>query len=170
MAEKNNSGKLLYVSPNFLSQLAFGLFLSVLLSLLGFPRTWSIFLGVLAGFISGWAAVASQNNPRTQNLTSSEGIEAGLKYWLFFMLAFVLVGYPPNISIFVGGIGGIAGGWMIHWWKSKGETKAKPSSPEIPPPEEEVTSRGRITQTRIRKTTQRYRRTPGSFNFKFWQR
>ncbi|NEO74625.1 hypothetical protein [Moorena sp. SIO3H5] len=96
-----------------------------MLSLLGFPGTWSIFLGVLGGFIFTWAAVASQNNPRTQNLTSSEGIEAGLKYWLLFMLVFVLVGYPPSISIFVGGIGGIAGGVMINWWKSTGETKAK---------------------------------------------
>ncbi len=166
--EKKNSGKL--VPPNFLSQLAFGIFLSVLLSLLGFPRTWSIFLGVSAGFIFGWVAAASQSSPRTQNLASSEGIESGLRYWLFFMLAFVVVGYPPNVSIFVGGIGGIAGGWMITWWKSKGETKAEPSSPEITPTDEELTSRGRVTRPKMRKTTQRYRRSPGSVKLKFWER
>ncbi len=168
--EKKNSSKLLYVSPNFLSQLVFGLFLSVLLSLLGFPRTWSVFLGVSAGFILGWVTAASQNSPRTQNLASSEGIEAGLKYWLFFMLGFVLVGYPPNISIFIGGIGGIAGGWMMTWWKSKGETKTQPSSVEITPPEEQLTSRGRVTRPKKRKTIQRYRRSPGSVKLKFWER
>ncbi|WP_088243162.1 hypothetical protein [Calothrix rhizosoleniae] len=168
--EKKNSGKLLYVSPNFLSQLGFGLFLSVLLSLLGFPGNWSIFLGVSAGFILGWVAAASENSPRSQNLASSEGIEAGLKYWLFFMLGLVLVGYRPNISILIGGIAGIAGGWIITWWKSKEETKTELPTPEIDSLEKELTSRGQVTRPKMRKTTQRYRRSSSGIKLKFWER
>ncbi|MDJ0620883.1 MAG: hypothetical protein QNJ63_29800 [Calothrix sp. MO_192.B10] len=168
--EKKNPSKLLNISPNFLSQLVFGFFLSVLLLLLGFPRAWSIFLGITAGFIFGWIATASQNSPKSQNLASSEGIDVGLKYWLFFMVGFVLVGYQTTIGIFIGGIAGIAGGWMITWWKSKGETKAELSSPEITPTEEAETSRGRVTRRKMRKTVRRYRRSPGSIKLKFWER
>lgn len=168
--EKKKPSNLFPVSQNFLSQLVFGLFLSVLLLLLEFPRAWSIFLGITAGFIFGWIATASQNNPKSQNLASSEGIDAGLKYWLFFMVGFVLVGYPTTISIFIGGVAGIAGGWMMTWWKSKGETKTELLPDEITLPEEAQTSRGRVIRRKMRKNTQRYRRSPGSIKLKFWER
>ncbi|NRB08504.1 MAG: hypothetical protein HRU34_16015 [Richelia sp.] len=170
MAEqKKDESKL--IPKEFLTQLIFGLFLSVLLLSLKVQPAWSFFLGITSGFIFGWFNNVSQNNPKAQNLPSSEGIDAGLRYWLFFMLGLVLLGYQAPAGIFVGGIGGIAGGWMITWWKSKGETKSKPSLPEIAgvDGEELASSRTRITRNKIRKATQRYRRSPGSINWKFWE-
>ena len=57
----------------------------------------------------------------------SDGLSAGLKFWLFFMLSFALAGYPITLSIFYGALGGLAGGWIFAWWKSKeGPTQPQP--------------------------------------------
>lgn len=37
------------------------------------------------------------------------------------MLSFVLVGYSIPLSILFGAIGGLAGGWVMAWYKSKDE-------------------------------------------------
>lgn len=74
------------------------------------------------------------NNGTGQNSSGySEGFSAGLKFWLFFLLSFVLVGYPIPLSIFLGAIGGLAGGSVVAWWKSKDEpSAAKPAATEAP--------------------------------------
>jgi hypothetical protein len=170
MAEKKkNLSELLSVPQNFLSQLIFGLFLSVLLLLLGVPRAWSIFLGITSGFVFGWFATVSQNSPQSANMPSSEGIDAGLKYWLFFMVGLVLLGYQATTGILIGGLAGLAGGWMITWWKSKEETKSELSLPEISGEEVGQSPRERVTRQKRRKNPRRYRRNPGSINLKFWE-
>lgn len=50
---------------------------------------------------------------------NNDGIEAGLKYWLVFLLAFFFLGYPVQISILFSALAAIAGGFIALWWKSK---------------------------------------------------
>lgn len=38
---------------------------------------------------------------------------------MFFLLSFFFLGYSVYLSIFLGAVGGLAGGWVIGWWKSK---------------------------------------------------
>jgi hypothetical protein len=54
----------------------------------------------------------------------NEGFEAGLRYWLVFLLGFFLLGYSAQYSIFLGGLAGLAGGILAAYWKQK----------ELPPP------------------------------------
>lgn len=49
----------------------------------------------------------------------NDGFEAGLRYWLVFLLAFFFLGYPVPLSIFWGGIAGIAGGFLAAYWRAK---------------------------------------------------
>ncbi len=58
-------------------------------------------------------------------------IPATLKIWLFFLLAFVLLGYPIPFSILFGAIGGVAGGLTSAWWQVKGG--APPTPKNLPP-------------------------------------
>lgn len=169
MTGKKNNSKIF--PKNFLTQLIFGLLLSIFLLSLGLQEAWSFFLGITSGFIFGWFTNVSQNNPRNLNIPSSEGIEAGLRYWLFFMLGFLLIGYQAPAGIVIGGIAGVAGGWMTTWWKSKGEAKSEPS-PKISEVgiEEAISPHTRMNSKKIRKVTRRYRLTPGSINWKFWER
>ncbi|NEQ28208.1 MAG: hypothetical protein F6K28_56355 [Microcoleus sp. SIO2G3] len=55
------------------------------------------------------------------------GFESGLKYWLIFLLAFVLIGYPPRPSILWGAIAGIAGGYIAAAWMQKEMPKRPPA-------------------------------------------
>lgn len=55
------------------------------------------------------------------------GITAGVKYWLFFMLAFALLSYGPFLSITFGAIGGIACGTIAAWLKPKDEYAPTPA-------------------------------------------
>jgi hypothetical protein len=50
---------------------------------------------------------------------NNDGIEAGLKYWLVFLLAFFFLGYPVQLSILLSALAAIAGGFIALWWKSK---------------------------------------------------
>ncbi len=49
---------------------------------------------------------------------AGEGFTAGLKFWLVFLLAFFLLGYSALLSIALGALGGIAGGFVISWWQT----------------------------------------------------
>ncbi|MEA5467672.1 hypothetical protein [Spirulina sp. 06S082] len=53
------------------------------------------------------------------------GISTGLMLWLFFLVAFVFLGYPVPLSIIVSAIGGLSGGIIVTWWKSS----------DLPPPQ-----------------------------------
>ncbi|MDB9313097.1 hypothetical protein PN462_08290 [Spirulina sp. CS-785/01] len=51
-------------------------------------------------------------------------VSIGLIVWLVFLLSFILLGYPILISIFLGALGGLSGGWIVAWWND-----------DTPPPE-----------------------------------
>lgn len=60
------------------------------------------------------------------------GFPTFLKLWLFFLLAFVFLGYSIPLSIGLGAIAGLAGGFTNAWLKSKDEpSKAPPDEPSI---------------------------------------
>ncbi|WP_341524819.1 hypothetical protein WKK05_19560 [Nostoc sp. UHCC 0302] len=165
MAQKNNN--FLNISPSFFSQLLFGAFLTFILMMTGSAPALSIFLGIMGGFILGWVTSATNNSPQPPTVASSDGVDTGLKYWLFFMLGFVYLGYPAPMSILLGGIAALGGGWITAWWGSKEETRTQLPIEES---EDEVTQPNQRTTRQQRKASRRYRRTAGSFNFRFWER
>lgn len=61
----------------------------------------------------------ANNGTKKNKLGRAEGFSAGLKFWLFFLVSFSFLGYPVPLSIFLGAIGGLAGGWIVAWAKSK---------------------------------------------------
>jgi hypothetical protein len=169
MAPKNNLlGDLLSSSPNFLSQLLFGLLLIVISMMAGASIFLSIFLGLIGGFTLGWITTATENSPQASTVASSDGIDAGLKYWLGFIIGFVLLGYSAPMSILLGGIAALGGGWTIAWWKSKEETKTQLPS-DIGENTATLQPDERINKQQIRRPNRRYRR-PAGFSFRFWQR
>ncbi|MDZ8186143.1 MAG: hypothetical protein RMX96_14975 [Nostoc sp. ChiSLP02] len=167
MADKKND--FFAFSPTFFSQLLFGAFLTFILVMTGSAVPLSIFLGILGGFILSWITSATDNSPQAPSVSSSDGVETGLKYWLVFMLGFVALGYPAPMSILLGGMAALGGGWISAWWGSKEETKTQlqvedSQEAEIEQPNERINKRQR------RRPTRRSRRSSGSVNFRFWQR
>lgn len=163
----SNNNNLFNFSSEFISQLIFGSFLTFILIIAGSPISLSIFLGILAGFTLGWLTNANKNSPQAPSVASNDGIDAGLKYWLFFLLGFVWLGYSAPLSILLGGMGAIGAGWIIAWWGSKEETRTQLPVEVIPESEERPSTR--ITKQQKRRTNRRFRRERG-FNFRFWQR
>lgn len=51
----------------------------------------------------------------------NDGFSAGLRIWLFFLCCFFALGYSVSLSICLGALGGLAGGFMVAWWKSRGD-------------------------------------------------
>lgn len=169
MAPKNNLlGDLLSSSPNFFSQLLFGLLLIIISNKAGASPPLSLFLGIMGGFALGWFTTATENSPQPTTIASSDGIDAGLKYWLIFIIGFVFLGYPTEISILLGAMAGLGGGWMIAWWKSKEETRTQLPVETLEDTEIEQPNEKKPRQPK-RKPIRRYRRTSG-FNFRFWER
>lgn len=58
---------------------------------------------------------------------NNSGFESGLKYWLIFLLAFVLAGYAVRPSILWSAIAGIAGGYVANAWLQKELPKRPPA-------------------------------------------
>ncbi|MCC5638775.1 hypothetical protein LC593_23670 [Nostoc sp. CHAB 5844] len=164
MAKNNN---LFNFTSDFISQLIFGSFLTFILIMTGSPASLSIFLGILGGFTLGWITSASKNSPQAPTVASTDGIDAGLKYWLLFLLGFVWLGYSAPMSILLGGIGAIGGGWIIAWWGSKEETRTQLPIETIEEGDERPSLRS--TKQQKRRPTRRFRRARG-INFRFWQR
>ncbi|TAF09266.1 MAG: hypothetical protein EAZ77_05725 [Nostocales cyanobacterium] len=169
-SNKNFLSEILSSSPNFFSQLVFGFLLTIISSFAGASLILSLFLGIMGGIALGWFTTVNENHPQIPDVASNDGIDAALKYWLFFMFGFVFLGYTAPISIFFGGIAALGGGWIIAWWRSKEETRTQlpdeiaAAVTDIAEPSERSTRR----QKRI--STRRYRRASGSFNFRFWQK
>ncbi|MFM7405710.1 MAG: hypothetical protein ACKO3K_03310 [Cuspidothrix sp.] len=169
MASKNNLlGDILSSSPNFLSQLLFGLFLFIIARVAGASFPLSLFVGVMSGVSLGVITNANENNPDSTIVAPNDGIDAGLKYWLVFMLGCLFLGYSAPLSILFGGIAGLGGGWIISWWRSQ-ETLQTQLSQEIP--EHNLEEPGeRSTKRRKRQPTRRFRRGSATFNFRFWDK
>ena len=155
------------ISPEFFSQLVFGGFIVFILRMTGFSLALSAFLGIIAGFVLGWFTSSSKNSAQEPAVPSSDGIDAGLKYWLFFLVGFVFLGYSAPASIFLGAIGALGGGWITAWWGSK-ESMNTQLPMEVLDIDVNDNPRERITKQQTRKVSRRYRRNSGSFNFRFW--
>lgn len=165
-ADKNNSGGFPALSQNFVSILIFGLFLT-LVFLNTFQNIYlSIFLGAIGGLILVSISTSNKNTTRTQYVASSDGIDSGLKFWLFFMVGFVISGYGTPISILLGGLAGIGSGFIYAWWGSREDTRNQlPVVEEAETADEDIFTHRRIK--RKRKATRRIRRRKGS---QFWQK
>ncbi|QYX33432.1 hypothetical protein [Sphaerospermopsis torques-reginae] len=168
-SNKNILSEILSSSPNFFSQLVFGFLLAIISNFAGASLILSLFVGIMGGVALGWFTNVNENNPQIPDVASNDGIDAALKYWLFFMFSFVFLGYSAPISILFGGIAALGGGWIIAWWRSKEATQTQLSDDilaeaEIPEPNE------KSTRSRKRISTRRYRRASGSFNFRFWEK
>ena len=87
MSPKNNLlGNLFSSSPNFFSQLLFGLFIFIISRIAQASVPLSLFIAIIGGVSLGWFTAANDNNPEPSTVASNEGIDAGLKYWLFFCI------------------------------------------------------------------------------------
>ena len=169
MAPKNNLlGEILSSSPNFPSQLLFGLFLFIIARIAGASFPLSLFVGVMGGVSLGLITNANENNPDSTIVAPNDGIDAGLKYWLVFMLVCLFLGYSAPMSILFGGIAGVGGGWIISWWRSQ-DTLQTQLSREMPEENIEEPSE-RSAKRRKRKPSQRSRRASTTFNFRFWEK
>ncbi len=69
----------------------------------------------------------TNKDPKKTSSGIADGVLAGLKLWLFFMFSFLFLGYSIPMSILLGAIGGLAGAWVVAFWKSKDEPR-KPQS------------------------------------------
>ena len=168
MADKKSD--LFSISPSFFSQLLFGAFLIFILIMTGSAPALSIFLGIMGGFILGWITNVTDNSAQPPAVASSDGVDTGLKYWLFFMLGFVYLGYPAPMSILLGALGALAGGWITAWWGSKEETRTQLQVEELEEGQIEPMN-DRMNKRQTRKSARRYRRAPGrSINFRFWEK
>jgi hypothetical protein len=168
--KKDFFSELLSSSPNLFSQLLFGFILAGIALLAKASLPVSICLGVVGGSILGWITNANENSSQPQTVASNDGIDIAIKYWLFFMFGFLLLGYSAAISIFLGGLAGVGGGWIIAWWGSKEEARTQLPE-EIFAEEETEESDERNTKQTKRKAPRRFRRTAGGgFNFRFWQK
>jgi uncharacterized membrane protein YjjB (DUF3815 family) len=165
---KANPANLLSLSQNFFARLIFGLVLTLIFLSAGQKPAPSIFLGILGGLALGWMTSATKNSAQIQSGATSDGIDAGLKYLLAFMLGFVVLGYPTPSSVLLGGLAGLAGGWIIAWWKTKEETKNQLSS-EVTEVESSDIGEERISQ-KIRRPVHRYRKRSGTSAGNFWER
>ena len=171
MAKKSSGNFLPPISQSFISQLVFGTFLAFIFYLSSRRVELSVFLGVLGGLALGLFTTSTRSGPHPETVASSDGVDAGLKYWLFFLLSFLLLGYEPPVSILLGGIAGLSGGFIFAWWGSKEPTVTKVSGHiqrEIERTDDEIPAQ-RINSQRSRRTTRRYRRRAG-INVKFWER
>jgi hypothetical protein len=170
MAPKNNLlDNIFSSSPNFFAQLLFGLFLFIISRVLNASIPLSIFIAITGSIILGSITFANENNPQNTNVASNDGIDAGLKYWLIFMLGCLFLGYSAPISILLGCIAGIGGGWIIAWWRSD-EALQTQLSEEIVEVEEREQSSDRAAKRRKKKPSRRFRRASTTFNFRFWEK
>ncbi|MBS3026110.1 MAG: hypothetical protein HCA25_03165 [Dolichospermum sp. DET50] len=169
MAPKNNLlGNIFSSSPNFFSQLLFGLFIFIISRTAQASVPLSLFIAIMGGVSLGWFTAANDNNPEPSTVASNEGIDAGLKYWLFFMMGCLFLGYSAPMSIVFGAIAGVGGGWIIGWWRSEEALQTQLSEDIVVEDIEQPSERS--AKRRKRKPTKRFRRISTTFNFRFWEK
>jgi hypothetical protein len=169
MAPKNNLlGDVFSSSPNFFSQLLFGLFLFIISRIANASVPLSLFIAILGGVTLGWFTAANDNRPEPATVASNDGIDAGLKYWLVFMLGCLFLGYSAPMSILFGAIAGVGGGWIIGWWRSSESLQTQLSEDILEADPEQPSQRSLKRRKRI--PTKRFRRTSSTFNFRFWEK
>ncbi|MEL6221285.1 MAG: hypothetical protein AAFR31_01440 [Cyanobacteria bacterium J06627_8] len=59
-------------------------------------------------------------------------INVALKCWLVFLIVFVFAGYPVEVAIALGVLGGLGGGFISAWWNAKGsQDVAQPDAERV---------------------------------------
>ncbi|AKG22605.1 hypothetical protein [Calothrix sp. 336/3] len=157
------------ITSELFTQILLGLFIAMILTMAKNPLPVSLFVGLLGALALGWFTETNKTSPTPPSVGSNEGIDAGLKYWLFFLLGFVVLGYRAPMSILLGAIAGFGGGWIIAWWQSKEDTRTQV---EVEVPDtltEEASTRQPATKRRFRKINRRFRR-PSGIKLKFWEK
>ncbi|NEO30740.1 MAG: hypothetical protein F6K36_09965 [Symploca sp. SIO3C6] len=84
--------------------------------------------------------------------SSSEGFATALQLWLFFLFSFLFLGYPVELSILLGAIGGATGGFIVSWWNSK--DASAPSTP-VEDDQEQQEERSSSSMSGLRLAKQR---------------
>ncbi|NEP00071.1 MAG: hypothetical protein F6K58_15605 [Symploca sp. SIO2E9] len=94
----------------------------------------------------------------TNKDSSSEGFATALQLWLFFLFSFLFLGYPVELSILLGAIGGAAGGWIVSWWNSK-DASAPSKQVEEQQEEERSSSLSGLRLAKRRRDARKLRRS-----------
>jgi hypothetical protein len=76
--------------------------------------------------------------------TITKGIYFGMQIWGLLLFGFIILGYPINLSIGLGFLGGIAGSLVVGWWISPEQPKSVSES------QQEHTSRLSQARSRMR--------------------
>ncbi len=83
----------------------------------------------------------------------SKGIATGLKIWLYFLIAFLLMRYPIRLSILMSFLAGIAGGLINEWWQTEDPDAEEDS--EVAPQKKLIETAKLRTENQVKKR-QRY--------------
>jgi hypothetical protein len=83
-------------------------------------------------------------------------VEAGLRLWIVFIIAFFLMGLRAELCIFLGAIGGLATWQLVLSWNTD-KVNLKPPPKDAPPGETEPSSSPAL----IRRVFQPLRSLPG---------
>lgn len=78
--------------------------------------------------------------PKPRASPSSKGILAGLQLNLGFLLGFVILGYSPVLSILLGTIAGVVGGFIVVWWHAIDPVEVARELDETESPSEPISS------------------------------
>ena len=101
------------------------------------------------------------------------GISAGVKYWLFFMVSLFLLRYDPPMSIVLGALGGLAGGFVQACLNSKpdeGPVKEEKPADLVEPPTDSSNPRKSRYRYGFGSTRTRRQRPQRQFNLPFLRR
>ena len=102
------------------------------------------------------------------------GISAGVKYWLFFMISLFLLRYDPPLSIVLGAIGGLAGGFIHACLKAKADDEPVKADQVADRPEPATDSSAMRKNPRRygfgQMRTRRQQKTQRQFNLSFLRR
>lgn len=77
-------------------------------------------LGLGIALVHGEVEGVIEENPVQQNNFKNkpdDGFTAGLKFWLIFLIALVLMRFPLPYAIVFAFVGGMAGGFALGWWQ-----------------------------------------------------
>lgn len=109
--------------------------------------------------------VMSDKNTKKGLTSSFSGFSTGtgLRLWLFFLFSFYFLGYPVPLCILLGFTGGLAGGWVVGWWKSsEGPIEAPPvEEQEFELVEDRSSKAGGLRLAKQRREARSRRRSQG---------
>ncbi|MBA3922644.1 MAG: hypothetical protein H0X31_13480 [Nostocaceae cyanobacterium] len=102
--------------------------------------------------------------------SQSDGFSTGLRFWLFFMLGFALLGYSSPVSILLGAAGGFSGKILMDWWEAKDDPKNQQEVEQLQKRNPDL-SNARIKRVAKARPGRRFRRGGNDRpDWMFWRR